>query len=162
MSTTSSSEPGVTGTSHPPIEGCARTFKALIAPGINKPSQALMTGKTKQRLASRRDSLVTCESCGRRVERQMRGQKYCSARCRDLGRGRCRKKFLGQDTGAPTTPTRKARVFNELDWAQKQSSGGIVGPQAVIETECFAPYQWRDEISPGGVPIKVTRFRGKR
>ena len=39
-----------------------------------------------QTQAARRDAPVVCPTCGRRVKRQMRGQLYCSARCRDRGR----------------------------------------------------------------------------
>jgi hypothetical protein len=41
--------------------------------------------------ASRRDAPVICANCGRKVLRRMRGQRFCSARCRDRGRGRSRK-----------------------------------------------------------------------
>jgi endogenous inhibitor of DNA gyrase (YacG/DUF329 family) len=148
VSTTSSPDRGVTG-----------TFQALMGPGIAGPHQPLMTRKTQSRLAPRRDSLVTCVTCGRKVERQMRKQEYCSPRCRDLGRGRCRKKFVGQDTGAPATPTQRPRVFNDLDWVKRQSSSRIIASSRVIQIECFAGRLWQDVVSPHGVKTKVTRFR---
>ena len=97
-----------------------------------------------RRLASRRDFLVTCATCGRKVERQMRGQLYCSPKCRDLGRRLCRKKFVGQDTRVPVTPTKKARVFNDLDQAKRQSSSHIIASAHVIEITCFAGRLWQD------------------
>jgi hypothetical protein len=142
-----------------PDRGCTGTFQAPIAPGINKPSQAPTTRKTEQRLASRRDSLVTCKACGRKVARDMRGQKYCSPRCRELDRKRSRKAHLGPDTRAPATPTKKARVFNDLDWAKRQSSSHIIASAHVIEIVCFAGRLWQDVVSPDGVKTKVTRFR---
>jgi hypothetical protein len=162
MSTTSSSEPGVTGTSHIPIEGCTGTFQVLMAPDITKPSHALMTRKTEQRLASRRDSLVTCETCGREVPRQMRGQRFCSAKCRDRGRGRSRKSFLNKDARSPATPTQKARVFNGLDWAKRQSGSRLISLREVIDKECFGGRPCRDVISPDGVDVKVYTLSRKR
>jgi hypothetical protein len=53
--------------------------------------------KTKRISAARRDEPVTCAACGRKVQRRMRGQRYCSARCRENDRGRVRKAFLVQD-----------------------------------------------------------------
>ena len=40
----------------------------------------------RRRLASRRDQVVVCDRCGARVERRMRGQRFCSARCRERAR----------------------------------------------------------------------------
>jgi hypothetical protein len=51
--------------------------------------------RKNQRQATRRDAPVVCPTCGRRAERQMRGQCYCSARCRERGRKRSRKAFFG-------------------------------------------------------------------
>jgi hypothetical protein len=48
-----------------------------------------MARRSEMKLASRRDEPVTCASCGRKVERKMRGQRFCSARCRQ-GHSRAR------------------------------------------------------------------------
>jgi hypothetical protein len=93
--------------------------------------------------ASRRDAPVICANCGRKVLRRMRGQRFCSARCRDRGRGRSRKAFLGNDTRAPTTPTKKRLKFNGLHPTKTASNTDICGPARVIEAECFAGRSWQ-------------------
>jgi hypothetical protein len=70
--------------------------------------------KRKRISAARRDEPVRCAACGRKVQRRMRGQRYCSARCRENGRGRVRK----ADTGAPTTPVNKCSNINSLEAAK--------------------------------------------
>jgi hypothetical protein len=87
--------------------------------------------KTARISAARRDEPVTCAACGRKVQRRMRGQRYCSARCRENDRGRVRKAFLGQGTGAPTTPVKKFSKINELEAAKTGSGTGIRAPAAL-------------------------------
>ena len=87
--------------------------------------------KTERVLATRRDEPVTCAACGRRVQRRMRGQRYCSARCREKNRGRVRKAFLGHDTRAPTTPIKKYSSINGLEDVQTGASTGIPAPAAL-------------------------------
>jgi hypothetical protein len=72
--------------------------------------------------ATRRDAPVVCPTCGRRAERKMRGQRYCSTRCRDRGRKRSRKAFLGTDTGAPATSHKSPSKNNALQRWKKRSS----------------------------------------
>ena len=78
--------------------------------------------RKNQRQATRRDAPVVCPTCGRRAERKMRGQRYCSARCRNRGRKRSRKKFLGTDTRAPATPHKSPSKNNVLQTSKKRSS----------------------------------------
>jgi hypothetical protein len=49
----------------------------------------------RKKLAVRKDAPVICATCGKRTERQMRGQRYCSRICRERARRRSRKAFLG-------------------------------------------------------------------
>jgi hypothetical protein len=112
-------------------------------------------------LASRRDEPVICESCKRRIARKMRGQRFCSARCRDRGRRRSRKRFLSRDTRAPATPIKTARGFNELEGAKKRSSGANVNRARVIQIECFDPHHWQTVTSPDGVTVEVAQLRKK-
>jgi hypothetical protein len=58
----------------------------------------------------------------------MRGQRYCSARCREKDRGRVRKAFLGQDTRAPTTPVKKHSKINSLEAPKTASKTGLRAP----------------------------------
>jgi hypothetical protein len=87
--------------------------------------------KTERILAARRDEPVTCAACDRKVERRMRGQRYCSARCREKDRGRVRKAFLSQDTGPPTTPVKKDSNINRVEAAKTGSRTGNRAPNAI-------------------------------
>jgi len=78
--------------------------------------------RKNQTQAARRDAPVVCPTCGRRVKRQMRRQRYCSARCRDRGRKRSRKAFLDTDTRAPSTPHKSASRNNVLQRSNRRSS----------------------------------------
>jgi hypothetical protein len=106
----------------------------------------------RQRLASRRDEAVVCERCGARVERRIRGQRFCSARCRERARGRSRKVFLGKDTRAPTPPPNFRNKFNNL---QAINDGTSPAKNALlaraIRVECFDSHQWVEKVSPDGV-----------
>jgi predicted nucleic acid-binding Zn ribbon protein len=83
---------------------------------------------TNARRATRRDSPVTCATCGKTVERRMRAQIYCSSRCRDRGRQRVRKALLGPDTRAPASRHKKPRAINGLRTEETRPSIGISGP----------------------------------
>ena len=71
------------------------TDQASIA-AILAADRADIFQETTRVQASRRDAPVICANCGRKVLRRLRGQRLCSARCRDRGRGRSRKAFLGK------------------------------------------------------------------
>jgi hypothetical protein len=92
--------------------------------------------KTKRISAARRDEPVTCAACGRKVQRRMRGQRYCSARCRENDRGRVRKAFLAHDTRAPTTPVKKCSSINDLQPARTGSSTATRVPAALRGRSC--------------------------
>jgi predicted nucleic acid-binding Zn ribbon protein len=80
------------------------------------------------RKATRRDVPVMCATCGKVVERRMRGQICCSARCRDRGRGRAGKAFLAPDTRNPTTPLKNSNNSNDLQAAKSRPSIAVSGP----------------------------------
>jgi len=109
--------------------------------------------------ASRRDQPVVCATCGRKVARRMRGQHYCSARCRDRGRGRSRKAFLGKDTRAPATPVKNTHDLKVLGTVKKRSSNAPVSLARVIQIECFDPHHWEQVTSPDGVTVQVAQLR---
>ena len=127
---------------HTHVAGRPPTDQASIA-AILAADRADIFQETTRVQASRRDAPVICANCGRKVLRRMRGQRFCSARCRERGRERSRKAYLGQDTRPPTTPTKKAVRFNGLNWAKIGSSKGVCGPARVIEAECFAGRSWQ-------------------
>jgi hypothetical protein len=81
---------------------------------MNALHQRPIAGKNNPAQAIRRDAPVMCPICGRSVQRLMRGQRFCSSRCRDRGRKRCRKVFLGTNTGAPATPHKSESKNNGL------------------------------------------------
>jgi hypothetical protein len=114
----------------------------------------------RRRFASRRDQPVVCESCGAKVERRMRGQRFCSSRCRDRARGRSRKAFLGKDTRAPTTPTKFRPKVNDL---QAINDGSSPRKEALlaraIQVERIYPHQWMEKVGPDGVKVWVAQLR---
>jgi hypothetical protein len=116
----------------------------------------------RRRLASRRDEPVVCESpgCGRKVERRMRGQRFCSSRCRDRARGRSRKAFLGKDTRAPTSPTKfrnKVKNLQAIDDRSSLTKSALLA--RVIQVECVEPHRWTEKVSPDGVKVWVAQLR---
>ena len=120
------------------------------------------TAPLRRRLVSRRDEPVVCESpgCGRKVERRMRGQRFCSARCRERARGRSRKAFLGKDTRAPASPT---KFRNKVKNLQACNDGSTPSKTALltraVQVECFERHQWVEKVSPDGVKVWVAQLR---
>jgi hypothetical protein len=102
---------------------------------------------------------LSCSRCGRSVPRKARQQIYCSARCRELARERSRKAFLGQDTGAPANPLKKANGFKVLRAQKNGSSIPQNLRQKVIETEIFGGREWRPGVSSGGVAYEAGKLR---
>jgi hypothetical protein len=113
----------------------------------------------RKELATRRDEPVVCATCEKTIERRMRGQKYCSRKCRERGRERCRKAFLGHTACAPATPKKNRTDSNALAAAQRRGSHEICGPAKVIESECYAGREWKSVVSPDGVKTLVARWR---
>jgi hypothetical protein len=75
----------------------------------------------------------------------MRGQLYCSPRCRDRGRKRCRKKFVTADTGAPATPHKSANKNNDL---QPSKSASSLFGNAPLNLLGGGPWRWPDAVHP--------------
>jgi hypothetical protein len=109
--------------------------------------------------AARRDEPVICAKCGKKTKRRMRGQKYCSPICRERGRERSRKAFLGHNACAPATPKKNRRDSNLLAAAKRRGSHEICGPAQVIESECYSRREWKSVVSSDGVQAWVTRLR---
>jgi hypothetical protein len=105
-------------------------------------------------LALRRNEPVVCVNCGRRVARHSRRQIYCSPRCKERGRGRVRKAFMGVDTGAPTIPPKNTNLTNGLQATKSRSS--LINN--AIQTEFFGGGKWVRVISPDDVAVDVTRL----
>jgi hypothetical protein len=76
----------------------------------------------------KRDAPVACQSCGRKVTRKSRQQKYCSNRCRDYARREnkartaIKNSVLGQDTRQATNPPFLSNKNNKLEGAKTGSS----------------------------------------
>jgi len=98
------------------------------------------------RNGARRDSPVVCPNCGRQTRRRMRGQRYCSKRCRQ--RANYAKKvergdFSTRTIALPTTPSCR-----------------ILAPERVLAAEIFHR-PWRHATSSGGVAVEIGRIRGR-
>jgi len=113
--------------------------------------------------AGRRDEPVICQYCGRKVRRKMRGQRYCSRRCRQkahyaekVARGDF-SSFPTRTIARPTSPPKNQCVFNELQWPKSRSSAHIVGPAAVLAIELFNR-AWECVVSTEGVPVEIARL----
>jgi hypothetical protein len=118
------------------------------------------TAPRRRQPASRRDQAVVCESCGAKVERRMRGQRFCSSRCRDRARRRSRKPFLGKDTRVPATPAKFCKKSKNL---QAINDGSTPAKKALlaraIQVECIDSHQWMEKVSPDGVKVWVAQLR---
>src|SRR5580704_4425883 len=92
-----------------------------------------MSGRIKHGFTNaRRDAPVVCAACGKTAKRRMRGQRYCSARCRENGRERIRKTHLGQDTRAPATPLKSLNEISSLQRRKMRSSPFANAPLNVL------------------------------
>lgn len=123
------------------------------------PTERCNDDKIKNAICPRRDQPVICETCGRKVERRMRGQRYCKPRCRDRGRGRSRKAFLGKDTRAPASPTKISSASSDLQRAKTPSSSKAkVSLARVIQVEIIDRHHWEERTSPDGVKVWVAQL----
>ena len=104
---------------------------------------------------------LDCASCGRRVERRSRQQRFCSDRCKEKARERVRTPVRGRGS-APSNLNAVALVSahappkstNEINGGQAAKIRGIWD---VIRAEVFGRHQWESRISSGGIPIMVAR-----
>src|SRR5215831_12305286 len=88
--------------------------------------------------ASRCDAPVICPVCERRVDRQMRGQRYCSRRCRQkanyaakVARGDFSTYFFTD----PATTEKNKNKLKALQRAKTLSSHGVLAPADVLDAE---------------------------
>jgi hypothetical protein len=114
------------------------------------------------RNSAHRDSPVVCPSCGRQTWRRMRGQRYCSKRCRqkaNYAKKVDRGDFSTRRTIAlPTTPLKKR---NKLQRAKTLSSHRILAPEQVLAIEVFGGRVWQHATSRDGVVVDIGRIRGR-
>jgi hypothetical protein len=104
--------------------------------------------------ALHRNVPVVCASCGRAVKRMSRQQRYCSDRCKEKGRGRVRKRFVGCTTKMPTNPPKRTNVSNELQASESRSR--LINN--AVQIEFFGGGHWQQVVSPDGVVTYVTRL----
>src|SRR5262245_46249562 len=112
--------------------------------------------------ASRRHAPVICPVCERRVDRQMRGQRYCSRRCRQKANYAAkvaRGDFSTHTTALPTTPREKQNKLKVLQRAKTLSSPRVLAPAHVLACEVFGSHGWRHATSTGGVAVEVGHLR---
>jgi hypothetical protein len=133
----------------------------------NRPANSPTADTTQASRALRRDAPVVCASCGREVARRARQQRFCSDRCKERGRTRCRKKTdvhasknepRYSSSGAPTNPLKKTSGFNGLQRAKSLSSHHIFAPAQVLAVEVFGR-TWEHAISSDGIAIQTSRIR---
>jgi hypothetical protein len=93
----------------------------------------------------------------------MRGQRYCSRRCRqkvNYAEKVARGDFSTQTIALPTTPLKKDNKNSALQRAKAVSSTCILGPADVLAIEVFDRV-WNPATSSGGVPIETSRLRSR-
>jgi hypothetical protein len=105
-------------------------------------------------LALHRNEPVICVVCERRVQRRSRRQIFCSPRCKETGRGRVRKAFMGADTGVPTYPPKNMNDINALETPESRSR--LINN--AVQIEFFGGGHWQRVVSPDGVVTDVTRL----
>jgi hypothetical protein len=99
----------------------------------------------------RRDAQVKCAACGELTERRMRGQRYCSKRCRQRASReklavRALKKLPRYPySGDATTPHKSARNINKL---QGQKTGSSPYANAPLNLVGGGSFRW-----PGHMPL---------
>jgi hypothetical protein len=130
----------------------------------------VLRAETRLLAASEADAMtarVVCASCGREVARRARQQRFCSDRCKERGRTRCRKKTAVHalkieprypPSGAPTNPPKKASNFNGVQREKSRSSPHILAPAQVLAVEVFGG-AWHEATSSDGVAIQASRIR---
>jgi hypothetical protein len=113
--------------------------------------------------AARRDAPVSCPSCGRKVQRRARQQRFCSRRCRqkaNYGEKVARGDFSTRTIARPTNPQKKDKKFNALQRAKMLSSRRIFAPADVLAVELL-DRAWKPGISSGGVVVEIGRLRAR-
>jgi len=85
--------------------------------------------------------LLGCPMCERTFTRRARQQVYCSDRCRERGRNRSRKAFLGTDTGAPTHPHKSASAISAV---RKQKNLSSVYANTPLNILGGGSWRWPD------------------
>jgi hypothetical protein len=112
-----------------------------------------------------RDSPIICSSCGRQTRRRMRGQRYCSKRCRQQAH---REKSAAEGfisgrryhpSGHATTPLKKGSNLNALQGVKTQSSHCILAPAHVLAAEVIETRECRSAISSSGAVLEIGRLR---
>jgi hypothetical protein len=91
----------------------------------------------------------------------MRGQRYCSRRCRqkaNYAEKVARGDFATHTTALPTTPLKKGSKFKALQRAKTLSSHRILAPARVLAVELFNR-DWQSSTSSDGIAIEISRLR---
>ncbi len=112
---------------------------------------------TAHMLALHRDAPVICANptCGRRVKRRSRRQRYCSDRCGQMARHYAVQPVLGGDTRDDRNTPKNANVPKVLHKVKSKSD--LI--RNAVQTELFADRKWERVVSPDGVVAFVTQLR---
>jgi hypothetical protein len=110
---------------------------------------------------SRRDAPVVCPVCERHVARRMRGQRFCSKRCRqkaNYAEKVARGDFSTRTIARPTSAGKKHCNLNALEGGKTRSTARIIGPADVLTVEMFGGRSWQRQVSSDGIAIEVARL----
>ncbi len=120
-------------------------------------TELLDQASPRHMLALHRDTPVICANptCGQRVKRRSRRQKYCSDRCRQKVLHYAVKPALGRDTGDDRNPSKNVNVSNILHRTKSRSD--LI--RNAVRTEFFDGCEGQRVVSPDGVVTFVTQLR---
>jgi hypothetical protein len=88
----------------------------------------------------------------------MRGQKYCSTRCKNSDRRRAETRRRYSDTCPHATPHKNINNRNALEAPESKSN--LI--RNAVQTEFFARRHWQRAVSDDGVEVLVARFKSPR
>ncbi len=135
-----------------------RVETGINAAGTAKTEAELLDrASPRHMLALHRDTPVICANptCGRRVKRRSRQQKYCSDRCRQMAHRYVVKPALGKDTRDDRNPPKNVNVSNILRGTKSRS----ILIRNAVQTEFSDGREWQRVVSPDGVVAFMTQLR---
>ena len=118
---------------------------------------AASAGSTAHMLALHREQPVICAnpSCGRRVKRRSRRQKYCCDRCRQMAHHYAVKPASGKEIGDDRSTLKNVNVSNGLRRAKSRSD--LI--RSVWQSELIDVFEWERVVSPDGIDAFVAQRR---
>jgi hypothetical protein len=133
---TSATDPHRTQLNNQPRETAQRASRASDARGVCVRIMSRRAAHPDQQ-RHRRDSPVTCHSCGKRVSRRGRSQIYCSRRCRQRAYWDRRvlagiSAIVTHDAGPSTTPCKSISKIKDLQRTKTRPRDSFSTPVNVL------------------------------